>query len=220
MSQSIKGERDLRKLIPRSEIYWNEDPTLTTTTNGWEILGASTEQFAVYRTYVDIVGWSKDDITAFTQGAAFQEGGPIYFTAGGAQPLKVWDMVTVNYIEDEAFTDAQTFAAGVNWCPPGLSNSNYNLEEMLVGRWREFSPDANINTTRQVGSGVWGAGDATAGDRIYITKAFWLGTALTTAGRVIIPDSAVVIPTLLVKESDLVYLERLRRSYVLAGSRT
>lgn len=220
MTQSIKGERDLRKLIPRSRIYWDANPSDTTASNGWDILGTSLEQFAVYRTYVDIVGWSKDDITAFTQGAAFQEGGPIYFTGGGAQPMKCWDMVTVNYIEDSAFTNTNTFLAGVNWCPPGLAHSNYNLEEILVGRWREFASDQNINTTRQVGSGVWGAGDATAGDRIYITKAFLLGTALSTDGQLVIPDSSVVIPTLLVKESDLVYLERLRRSYVLAGSRT
>lgn len=220
MGQSIKGERDLRKLIPRSVIYWNADPSVTTATNGWEILGAATEQFAVYRTYVDIVGWSKDDITAFTQGAAFQEGGPIYFTGGGILAMKCWDIISVNYIDDDAFTDTSTMVQGVNWCPPGLSNSNYNLEEILVGRWREFSPDQNINTTRQVGSGVWGAGDATAGDRIYITKVFWLNSAMGTGDRLVIPDSAVVIPTLLVKESDLVYLERLRRSYVLAGSRT
>jgi len=219
MTQSIKGERDLRKLIPRSVIYWNTDPSLTTATGGWEILGASTQQFAVYRTYVDVVGWAKDDITAFTQGAAFQEGGPIFFTGGGILPLKCWDMVTVNYIKDEAFTDANTLSQGVNWCPPGLLNSNYNLEEVLVGRWREFAADTTLNTTRQVGSGVWGAGDATAGDRIYITKAFYLNSAMGTGDRLVIPDSAVVIPTLLVKESDLVYLERLRRSYVLDGTR-
>ena len=221
MSQSVKGTRDLRKLIPRSRIDWNENPQLTTAENGWEILyiDGTTTQFAVYRTYIDIVGWSKDDVTAFTQGAAFQEADSVYFTAGGAQPLKSWDMVTVNRIDDTAFTDAARLLNGTTWSPPGTSFSNYNLEEILAGRWREFSADTTIATSRLVGTGVWGAGDATAGDRIHLTKVFLLGAAFLTDGRLVIPDGAVVVPTLLVKEPDLVYMERLRRSYVLAENR-
>lgn len=221
MSQSVKGVRDLRKLIPRSKIYWNEDPSLTTAENGWQILHiqGTTSQFAVYRTYIDIVGWTKDDITAFTQGAAFQEADAVFFTPGGAQPLKSWDMVTVNRIDDTAFTDAAPLLNGTTWSPPGTSFSNYNLEEILAGRWREFAADSTLATSRMIGSGSWGAGDATAGDRIHITKVFFLGAALTTLGRLVIPDGAVVIPTVLVEESELVYLERLRRSYVLAENR-
>jgi len=221
MSQSVKGSRDLRKLIPRSRIDWNENPTLTTAENGWEILyiPGTTTQFAVYRTYIDIVGWSKDDVTAFTQGAAFQECDAVVFSPGGLQPLKCWDMVTVNRIDDEAFTDDNKLLNGTTWSAPGTSFSNYNLEEILAARWREFAASQDLATSKIIGQGSWGSGDATAGDRIHITKAFYLGVAIPTAGRLIIPDGSVVVPTLLVKESDLVYMERLRRSYVLAENR-
>ena len=208
----------MRKLIPRSHIIWNVDETVTTATNGWEIIGTGVWQFAVYRTYIDFVGWSKDDITAFTQGAAFQEGSPLYFTGGGTLALKCWDIVSVNYITDNQFTD-NLDPTGFSWCPPGLAHSNYNLEEILAGRWREYAADSTVNTTRLIGQGVWGAGDATAGDRIYITKAYYLGNALPTAGIMLVPDSAVVVPTVLVKEKEMAYLERLRRSYVLADNR-
>ena len=220
MSQSVKGQRDLRKLIPRSVVTFDADPSNTIATNGWEILGDATHQFAIYRTYVDIVGWSKDDITAFTQGAAFQEAASLVCAPALATlPLKCWDMVTVNRIDDDAFTNANTISQGVTWSPPGTSNSNYNLEEILAGRWREYMTDTTILTSRLIGQGTWGAGDATAGDRIHITKAFYLGSSMVTGGKLIIPDGAVVIPTLLVKEPDLVYMERLRRSYVLAENR-
>ena len=219
MSQDIEGTRDLRKLIPRSTVYWHSNPDDTTATNGWEILGAPTEQFVVYRTYVDIVGWSKDDVTAFTQGAAFQEGCPIFLTPGGATSLKCWEMVTVNRISDSAFTNPQTLHQGVGWCPPGLGDSEYNLEEVLAGRWREIMTDTNLSLARLISQGTWGCGDATAADRIHITKAFYLDSAVATGGKLVIPNGAVVIPTLLVKESALVYLERLRRSYVLADNR-
>ena len=96
MSQEVKGTRDLRKLIPKSHVEWAADVAATTATGGWKILGSGGAQFAVYRTYIDIVGWSKDDITAFTQGAAFQEGGSIYYSGGGALPLKCWDIVSAS----------------------------------------------------------------------------------------------------------------------------
>jgi hypothetical protein len=127
--------------------------------------------------------------------------------------------LSVNYIADDQFGAPNIDPTGSNWCPPGLSNSNYNLEEILAGRWREYMADSTINTSRLIGQGTWGAGDATAGDRIHITKVFYLDSAFSTDGVLIIPDGAVVVPTLLVKEPDLVYMERLRRSYVLAENR-
>jgi len=222
MSQDIKGARDLRKLIPANQITFNADESLTTVTNGWSILGTGAFQFAVYRTYVDIVGWSKDDITAFMQGASFQEGGPILTSMGGALPvLNIYDMVTTSYIKDDQFSNGLIFG-GVSWSPPGMGNSNYNLEEIISGRCRTYSNNTTTAATllpTLMNQTVWGAGDATAGDRIYITKAIYLGVALPNNGVVYVPDSAVVIPTVLVKEKELAYLERLRRSYVLAENR-
>jgi len=156
MSQSVKGVRELRKLIPRSLIVFDANPNNTTATNGWQILGDATHQFAVYRTYIDIVGWSKDDVTAFTQGAAFQEAASmVVIPALTTLPLKCWDMVTVNHIADTAFTDSTLIVQGVTWSPPGTSFSNYNLEEVLAGRWREFMSDSTLlATTRLIGSGI------------------------------------------------------------------
>jgi hypothetical protein len=222
MSQSVKGTRDLRKLIPSTEIVFDLNEPYTTMTNGWVKLGSGVNEFAVYRTYIDIVGWSKDDITAFMNGASFQEGGPLLTSMGGVVPLlRIYDMVTTSYINDDQFTD-NLILAGFGWSPPGFSNSNYNLEEVIAGRCRTYSNNtttvANLLPTL-MDQTVWGAGDSTAADRIHITKAIYIGTSLPNSGFIYVPDSAVVIPTLLVEESDLVYLERLRRSYVLAENR-
>ena len=222
MSQSIEGSRDLRKLIPSSNIYFDLNDPYTSATNGWEILGSGANEWAVYRTFIDVVGWSKDDLTAFTQGASFQEGGPLMATLSGVVPmLQVYDMVTTSYINDAQFTDNLIFG-GVGWSPPGMNNSSYNLEEILAARCRTYSNNTNTVATMLptlMNQAVWGAGDATAGDRIYITKAVYLGTALPNTGVVYMPEGAVVVPTILVKESELSYIQRLRRSYVLGESR-
>jgi len=226
MSQSVKGSRDLRKLIPPchlvndAEDNWN---TPAGSLNGWEIyVNDVGTQWALYRTYVDLAGWAKDDVTAFTQGAAFQEAERWVATLGGLIPiLNAWDMVSVNYIEDRAFNNDRfgPLGAPYNWEAPGMSGSNYNLEEILAGRYRSFAQSQDITATTQTNLQVWGAGDATAGDRIYITRAILLTGNTVYPGSMFIPPMAVVIPTLMVKEKDLVYMERLRRSYVLNDNR-
>lgn len=224
MSQSVKGSRDLRKLIPSSYLFNDGEDQWTGLLNGWEIYTNDVgTQWALHRSYVDIVGWSKDEITAFTQGAAFQEAERWTATLGGVIPLlNTWDIVSVNYIEDGAF-DSDKFVsplgAPYNWNAPGMSGSNYNLEEILAGRYRCFAQSDDITATHQSNLQVWGAGDATAGDRIYITRAILLTSTTVYPGSIMVPPMAVVIPTLLVKESDLVYMERLRRSYVLNDNR-
>ena len=225
MSQSVKGTRDLRKLIPPTYVITDaEDNWTNSLLNGWEIYtNDQGVQWALYRTYVDIVGWAKDDVTAFTQGAAFQEAERWTATLGGTIPLlNTWDIVSVNYIGDSAFDSNRFFGLGApyNWEAPGMSGSSYNLEEILAGRYRSFAESSDVTATAQTNLQVWGAGDATAGDRIYITRAILLSFTTVYPGSIFIPSMAVVIPTVLVKEKDLVYMERLRRSYVLNDNRS
>jgi len=224
MSQSVEGTRDLRKLIPPCYLIIDaEDNWTGSLLNGWEIYtNDAGVQWALYRTYVDIVGWSKDDVTAFTRGAGFQEAERWVATLGGAIPiLNTWDMVTVNSIDNSAFDSNRFFGPGApyNWEAPGMNGSNYNLEEILAGRYRSFAQSNDVTATAQTNLQIWGAGDATAGDRIHITRAVLLVGNTVYPGNITIPSMAVVIPTVLVKEKDLVYLERLRRSYVLAENR-
>lgn len=224
MSQSVKGSRDLRKLIPPAYLIVNaEDDWAGSMLNGWEIYTNDIgTQWGLYRTYIDIVGWSKDDVTAFTQGAALQEAERWSASLGGTVPvLNTWDIVSVNYIDDSAFDSDRFFGIGApyNWEAPGMSGSNYNLEEILAGRYRSFSQSQDVTSTSQTNLQTWGAGDATAGDRIYITRAILLTGNTVYPGSIFVPAMAVIVPTLLVKESDLVYMERLRRSYVLADNR-
>ncbi len=67
---------------------------------------------------------------------------------------------------------------------------------------------------------LWGAGDATAGDKIYITRVVRLsGLANYGLELLVSPPQDVITNAIVVEEKDLVYMERLRRSYVLGESR-
>jgi len=221
----VEGSRVLRKLIPAVRIKGdNETDTYAFDPgqggSGWTLVnnGTSTAML-VWRGYFDLSGWVREDLTAFVLGVDFQEANThraVNLQPGGA--IHMWNIATKRLVDQEDFV----FGTADNlWLAPGMANSRMDLEEVFAGENRSFSPDVNLlGNVIQFASRRWGAGDATAGDRIHITKVYYLGGNVGTGGvdSLTIPPSAVVIPVTLVKESDMVYMERLRRSYVLGTS--
>lgn len=225
----IKGSKVLRKLLPGAFIgttgaepnilYVSSEGSWTIVTNDEGI------QFAVLRDYFDIQGWNQEQLTAFITGISYQEGSNWKLnnaTIGTYPTLETWDIISKSYLPNEVLDGSHWLipadAQGFN--PPGMALSNYNLEEIFDGRFRAFVNDSSTaSEIRQITRTSWGTGDATAGDKIYITRIIRLTATQTSAGGITIPPMAIVVPAVVVEEKDLVYLERLRRSYVLGESR-
>lgn len=202
---------------------------------GWEVYqNDNNVHFLIYRTYFDISGWSKDQFSAFIGGVGWQESDR--WTVNDASPppaageygieFQSWDLVTKSKISNSAL-DGDTWLDGFGiygWNAPGMPKSNYNLEEVFAGRMRQWVPDSTIqNIVHQNSEALFGAGDVTAGSRIYVTRIvavniITVGGEDATVG--VVPPQAVIVPATLALEKDLQYIERLRRSYVDAQSRT
>jgi hypothetical protein len=224
----IKGQRLLRKQIPFFFAFPeanNIDWSIQYQGGGWGIvvndLGVN---YAVWRSYFDIAGWSSEMLTAFIAGAGWQEAdewimGP---PANFSRPrIKTWDIISKAKIGDDALDQHGPGAASQTWLAPGYAGSNYNLEEIFAGRYRHFDFSTTITAGfNQTHESIWGAGDATAGDKIYITRIVQL-TGLADYGLegLTVPPQDVILPAGITTEKDLIYMERLRRSYVAAESR-
>ena len=224
MSKSqIQGTRLLRKLIPNCQALGSSGMWGFSEANGWEevnpTLMAGTG-YVVYRTYFDIAGWSSEQLSAFIQGAGFQQAESVYMTVPITGIGKEWCILSKARIGDEAFDAAHHSAMGNQWHAPGMEGSNYDLEEIFTGRYREFSYDANTPYSGNLsGQFIWGAGDATAGDKIHVTIALRIINIDIEGLYITYPPTSVIVPAVLADEKDLVYMERLRRSYVSAESR-
>lgn len=236
--EAIQGQRLLRKQIPGTKITGDAaDPQGWETGNlaggNWEIVNQGGNAMAVYRTYFDVKGLTEgQDMTVFIRGVQFQEVGP--HQAGpivGTGALNTWRMVTKHYVDSEDFDDSNSETNWINgyWQPPGTRASIRGLEDVFYGEARTFLTDSNSTGggTPFVGfqyvwprpTGVWGTGSGTAGPRIHVTLAYYLAGGNFTSGQgaapvINIPPSAVVLDALIVKEKDLVHLERARRSMV------
>jgi len=234
-------ERLLRQFIP-PVVVGVEATSFTVGGGGWELITAEDSvgdptYWAVWRSYFDLSGIVEQQETLFTVNPMFQEGCDWNVTTSNPQgAMQVWDILCQESISSSTF-DGVVPASG-NWIPPGLmggvsstglirAGDAYELEDIHYGNARsfQFAPFQEgidrapflPNLTR---SSSWGVGSATAGQKLYICRAIHLSSALYPMedNEIRSPPTAVVVPALIAKESDLRYIERLRRSYVVQGS--
>ena len=219
----ITGTRLLRKLIPNVWAVGTSGEWVFADQNGWEAVNPDAIAgmgYVVYRTYFDISGWNKEQLSAFIQGAGFQQAESVYMTVPEEGIGKEWCILSKARIGDEAFDGNHHSMVGNQWHAPGMEGSNYNLEEIFTGRYREYSYDQNTPYSGNLsGQFIWGAGDATAGDKIHVTIALRIIAIDIEQLTIAYPPTSVIVPAVLADEKDLVYMERLRRSYVEAESR-
>lgn len=195
--------------------------TATLTGEGWEVNTLYNMGF-VWRGYIDLAGYTKDDLTFFPQAVDIQNamlaGGTPYdpSTGNGVQACVIYDLVTTRYVRDE-----EALVNNVGFLTPGagLSIPNLDLQEVIYGEGRLFIPYSTDNGIwRVVQADSFGVGSPTATDRIHITRIV-LPLFAGDSESVNIPSCNFVIGGVTGHEKDLVYVERLRRAYTQDAGR-
>jgi len=182
---------------------------------GWDVLLESASALIlINRQYIDLAGWSKQELTTFTQGVDVQkERIPVkaILAQGGAR-VEEWDYVTTRKIQDDELTLPDFLGAG---SMPGFLNNSFDLMEVIYGERMEYASNVNIpGSYIQVSGETFGSGNPTAMDKLHWTRIFviWV-PAEDEVYRTF--STNLIVQALTVEEKDLVWMERLRRSYVL-----
>lgn len=238
--EDVVKERLLRQFIP-PVVVGVDGSTFTVGGGGWSLVTAEDSEgnptdWAVWRGYFDLSGIVEQQETLFTVNPMFQEGCDWNVTTNNPQgAMQVWDMISQESITSNTFNGVVPGSG--NWIPPGLSGGihsfglirvgdAYELEDIHYGTARsfQFAPFAPGETVpflpNQTRSSSWGVGSATAGQKLYICRAIHITSALNPelGNEIRSPPTAVVVPVLIAKETDLRYIERLRRSYVVQAT--
>jgi len=192
MAKEQVKERLLRQFIPPVVVGVEGSSFTNITGGGWRIVNAvdtdgNPTYWAVYRTYFDLSGIVIDQATLFTVNPMFQEGCDWNYTTSLATgALQVWDLITQEYIDDDTFDGV--LAGSGNWIAPGLTSGKstlgsirvgaaYELEDVHYGNARSFQYGAitalggSPFLPNQTRSSSWGAGSASAGQKLYVTRA-------------------------------------------------
>jgi len=223
----MEGKHLLRELIPATQVV-NDDASSYTYEfgvgqggGGWEIVNnGTTRAMLVWRGSIDLGGYALDDLTTFVLGVDFQEANTHLASnleATGA--IHNWRMLTTREVGDDDFSAGNFTTALTMFNPPGMIASNMDLGDVFSGKYRQLTPDTTANNLLvQTNAQSWGVGDATAANRIHITFAYLLSGNLQApaASYLVVPPQAIAVPIFVTEEPDLVYIERLRRSYILA----
>jgi hypothetical protein len=158
----------------------------------------------------DLTGYTLQDMTLYPQGVLFQDMG----MGPGMVPLSPERLsratIVSNWpLNEEALSDLGGLG---HWHLPGSLSSTFNLDNIISGRRQDYFTMTNYSSNvlvKQKESG-YGSGDSTAGSKMWFCDAYLFPLVLN--GQLSIPDSAVVVPSLVDKEPDLEYMMRLSRS--------
>jgi len=185
------------------------DSTTGLATRGWEALSDS--EF-VKRTYIDLSGWSTQELTTFTQGIDIQKS--VIPLKGLGAFSTVWEF---DFITTRVLTDAELTGFFVNGNIPGFLPSTVDLMEVIYGERMQYGINGTIpNTFVQISGDTFGSGNPTAMDKLHWTRYYFLGYGAAGDTLGVFPTN-LIVQAMTVEEKDLVWMERLRRSYVLQG---
>lgn len=211
--------RQLLKQLGHTQVNWDVASeggfeNITSTGQGWEVFADPTGYGinVVNRTYIDLAGYTQKDLTTFIQNVAVQNmRAPQDAGLSFSNVIHSFDLITTRRLTDAEVSNL-VMIDGV----PGYLGSNVDLMEMVYGELMTFSKNLQIpNAFVITFSDTLGSGNPTASDRLHWTRIFYLqpGGAAGNPGLAIIYPANLVCQAVTAKESDLVYIERLRRSY-------
>jgi len=214
MPKDVKPHQ-LTKQVDRATTRWVfegsvYDNAASTTTNGWENIavqfGVGVVPGIINRTYIDLAGWSRQELTAFFQGFDIQRSYPPLSIAGVSLIFE-YDFITTRKITITELSNIFT--------EPGFLPSTLDMQELIYGEKRVWGQNANIpGTFIIVDAETSGTGVATAMSKLHWTRLIIYGAA-ATAANIEASATNLVVSAVTVKEKDLVWMERLRRSYVI-----
>jgi hypothetical protein len=176
--------------------------------NGWEevevAFAPGSLGGAAFRTYIDLAGYTREDLTTFIQGIDIQKQNSPLDNTGNVNVVWEFDFITSRRLTISELSNFES--------QPGFLPSTLDLQELIYAEKRTYQanttiPGAYIITNNETS----GSGNATAADRLHWTRLYIFGTAATNTCQIL--PANLVVTGMTAKEKDLVYIERLRRSY-------
>jgi hypothetical protein len=208
---ALMGFRELSQLIP--EYTGAMASSVFAGFKGW--VASASNPIVMYETYFDLTGYQLDDLTAMPIAATLQDPG-MYTCSTNTVPLNVLDILS-----QERLTRDEVYNLILLNNVPGMGASNNNYEQITFGNYRlmlaqgTFTDPAGLNLYLPTSQTQFGSGDAVAVDKLWAYR-FIVAPGAADGASLRIPASRFLLQINVVKESDRVYLQRLKRSYELA----
>ena len=208
MPDKVQSRR-LVKTLPGMQVTSDGDPASPLDWDGqaWEegtvVIDGAQYYVLLQNGYFDLSGYTLQDKTLFIQSVVLQECPNLFGTFGAF----VSRIVSTTPLPLDAF---EKNSVSRTWALPGHTESTYTMDNIVYGDCSLWTNDTTVSSSVPLTKSVWGTGDATAGDKLYVAVAIAFYKA--SAQQILYPDTTFVLPSLIGEEPELEYLMRLSRS--------
>lgn len=217
--KSLSHPAVLKSLCPEVTCTFGALGAITLSAGSWQTLTSlAGTPFLFWEGSIDLQAYLLQDLTFVTLTKEIQEPGHFALSYATPQRLEFIEFITNQPMNRERLTfiadDWETGGA-----VPGMMNSRTNYENIILGRWRQISPDTTLPaaSAMTLKSSSFGSTEPSASQKLYsyCMVKFDDISLIGPPDFVVIPGRRFLLSGAAVKEDDLQYLMRLRRSYVL-----
>ena len=207
---------ELKELCPATTGITGELGALNNLGTGWGIVQTTIGTNLLYwEGQIDLGAFLLKDLTWVTTGRAIQEPGNFEFNFQIPQRVEF-----IEFIANQPLNRTRLEEVASNWeeqyAVPGMMGSQFNFENIIMGRWRQFSTDTALAT----GSAVtlkteeFGSGEPSASERLYCYCMLKFSQTPDPEETFFVPGRRFVLAGAAIEEKEYEYIMRLRRSYV------
>ena len=144
----------------------------------------------------------------------------VYLYSGDTDVMGVYDIISQERLSEDDLRDIKSNFTTTTQAGPGQSKGPLDRSQIISGSFRLMTKNSNITglptlmlTNRNVSIG---SGEPTAVQKLWVYRIVQFVTGPNAGDSLVIPASTFVLVGEVFKESELVYMQRLKRSYELA----
>ena len=209
--RALTGGRQWTKDIPDITATRDDVSGDWTLTNGWQV-DTSLTPTLYYETYWDMSAYTLDDLTFFPISAVLQDG-QAYSIANITDPA----IGLIDIVSQERLDIGQVVADHVFGNLPGQPLSTENFEQIVMCNYRLMLPQVDFTSATLVlpaTTGSFGSLQPSACEKLWIYRIAIIN-GVPAATVFTSPATRFVMSGTVVKEPELDYMMRLKRSYEL-----
>jgi hypothetical protein len=171
--------------------------------------------FLYWEGSIDLAAYVLKDLTWVTTQKDIQEPGNFQLNFVEPQRIEVIEFISNTQLNrDRLITIADDWE--VEASVPGMMGSRVNFENIIDGRWRQFSPDSTLafGSAVTMKASSFGSCEPSASEALFAYVIVKFDQEPEDAS-IFIPGRRFLLGGAAIEESELAYIMRLRRSYVL-----
>lgn len=215
--QALQHSATLKSLCPANLATYGPLGAVSLSAGPWFTLTSlAGNNFIYWEGSIDLGAYVLKDLTWVTMEKDIQE--PGNFALNFASPMRI---EVIEFVSNTQFNQERLTEIADDWetnnAVPGMMESRVNYENIIDGRWRQFSPDTTLATGSAVTmkASSFGSCEPSASERLYTYVMIKLDGIPAPADTLFIPARRFLLGGVAVKEDEKAYVQRLRRSYVL-----